>query len=638
MTGLEATLLGAAAKETFGPVKAFVSKFGFSKYERLVVEYSRCFDEHVAAAYEQCSMIKNILYRDQRVELRSQYTHVQFDHAQSKVNDSNVVNFLDSHAKIIVSGTAGAGKTMFVKWLTLEAIDRMANHQRIPLYVELRYLTKAEDANAFDAFLLSSTSKADKRVSLDRFRVGLNLGQFIIILDAIDEVDKDLRDTVAVQIQQLARNYPNCIVILTTRPDDSVEALLDFRTYRTRPMTKSQVIEVIDKLHYDEVVKSKLMVELEEGLFEKHDEFLSNPLLATIMLLTYDQSANIPTKLTAFYKQAFETLYQRHDAAKGAFRRGHHAGLPLDEYERIFSVFCYDTYVDSRSQFSDSELAEYFTAAKEHYNSPVSTDDLVLDAKKSICVIQRDGLFNTFVHRSFQEYFTALFLSKYTLDDFADLIDGIVMFGPSEHVLKMLLELAPELTEGKWVEPKVRAVVRAIKAQDATTLAGCKAIFESIYSSLDVMADDGQIIGFGTSFGSNEGQSGSWLGKLGRSYTPRKKLSSAVFDLGRAGKLFSSLETYCGSIDMSSDKAEQIMQRVELLPSGDDEDDDVAEARISIRSDDLEWLMTSGLPDMLGHIRDGIVAFYDEVSERLEHQKNSMKQRSRRKGVFVAPD
>jgi len=627
MTGLETTLLGAAAKEAVGPAKNFVAKWGMPKYERLVVEYSRCFDAHLIASRERCSMIKNILYRDERVTLLSQYTNVCFLSIKGEILDTDLLSGKLRSERFIISGTAGAGKTMFMKWLTLDALDTIHLHQRIPLYVELRYLTTEEAAKDFIKFLLESTSEAENRVTISRFKTGLELGQFIIVLDAIDEVSKGIRATVLSQIQNFSRSYPKCTIVLSTRPDESVEALQDFRVYRTVDMTQDQIVSVISRLEFDETVKSRLVRELNAGLFNKHKEFLSNPLLATIMLLTYDQSAEIPTKLTAFYKQAFEALYQRHDAAKGAYRRGHHAGLPLDEYEKIFSVFCYDSYVDGKLQFDDAELLNYFDVARDYYQLSAKPVDLVLDSKESVCVIQRDGLFNTFAHRSFQEYFTALFLSRYTGDDFSTLVDGIVVAGVGENVLRMLLELSPELLEEKWVQQRLKPLVVILSSADVSTQEGCEDIFSALFSSLDIATETGEIDGFGNSFGVSPHQAGTWLPRLERAYSPRKALATAIFEHEETGPVFTSLQEYYANLEEPNVSLDSLHSRLHL-----DSDEMGDRPRLSVEVSDVEWLMQSNLPRILNYVSQTIIRYSTDVTDRIAHRQRSMSHLSKRRG------
>ncbi len=59
---------------------------------------------------------------------------------------------------------------------------------------------------------------------------------------------------------------------------------------------------------YDIETKEKFMKDLDARLYYSHTQFASNPLLLTIMLMTYSSIGDIPRKMHIFYSKAFETM------------------------------------------------------------------------------------------------------------------------------------------------------------------------------------------------------------------------------------------------------------------------------------------------------------------------------------------
>ena len=55
-------------------------------------------------------------------------------------------------------------------------------------------------------------------------------------------------------------------------------------------------------------LKDKFQIDLEKSLYDEHREFAENPLLLTIMLMTYKNHSNIPVKMHKFYSKAYDTL------------------------------------------------------------------------------------------------------------------------------------------------------------------------------------------------------------------------------------------------------------------------------------------------------------------------------------------
>lgn len=95
---------------------------------------------------------------------------------------------------------------------------------------------------------------------------------------------------------------------------------------------------------------------LENGMFEKYRSFASNPLLLSIMLMTFDERAEIPDKLNDFYEQAFSALFNVHDGSKDCFKRDIKSGLGADDFKTVFAYFCFKSYFKGDYQFTDSTL------------------------------------------------------------------------------------------------------------------------------------------------------------------------------------------------------------------------------------------------------------------------------------------
>jgi hypothetical protein len=152
------------------------------------------------------------------------------------------------------------------------------------------------------------------------------------------------------------------------------------------------------------------MIQLEDELFDKHQSFAANPLLLNMMLLTFENYAKIPEKLHIFYSNAFETMYYKHDATKGTYKRELSSNLSDDVFKNTFAKFCFITYYNNKIEFSYEELKEYIknSSCVDDFNERAYIEDL----QCALCVIYVEGLNCKFVHRSFQEYFTAVYIKE----------------------------------------------------------------------------------------------------------------------------------------------------------------------------------------------------------------------------------
>jgi hypothetical protein len=99
--------------------------------------------------------------------------------------------------------------------------------------------------------------------------------------------------------------YSDCIFLVTSRPDETRFAgWNEFYVGKILPFDAKQVDLFIKKIDFDEKLKNRFILEVKKNLFKTHKEFLSNPLLCTMMLMTYNEFDEIPAKRHVFYSKA----------------------------------------------------------------------------------------------------------------------------------------------------------------------------------------------------------------------------------------------------------------------------------------------------------------------------------------------
>ena len=272
----------------------------------------------------------------------------------------------------------------------------------------------------------------------------------MLLLDGFDELNHDIRDTVEDQILEISRAYPLTSIVVSGRPDDRFKAWKLFSIYKVQPMDQKQVLDLINKLEYDSGVRKRFIQKIKDGLFDSHNSFMSTPLLAILMLLTFEQNANIPDKMHLFYSEAFRTLFHKHDALKEQYARSRKSNLAVDDFEKVFAVFCLKTYVLEKLEFTEREITAYIKDALGYEKSAADASEFLFDIEEAICLFVKEGSSYFFVHRSFQEYFTALFLAscaQSVRDEFIDQVASRYW----DNVLPMLFDMAGDQIEPTWV-------------------------------------------------------------------------------------------------------------------------------------------------------------------------------------------
>jgi hypothetical protein len=413
------------------------------------------FSEYLTSAIERTSRIKTLLHRDEPVNLFTIYVDAFFKSNSKTITEDTLVKRIRESASILVVGTAGSGKTMFIKHLFQELIE--GSFGIIPIYIELRSLNFSDYKGDLIQFIYESVVRPGAVITKDQFTDGLRENMFTLILDGLDEVEHDRRPEVEYKIKSLRDAYPDLGIVVTSRLDERLTSWPEFSVYHIEPMKKAQVLTLVRKMPYDVKVRSRFCREVDEHLYREHQSFLSNPLLATMMLMTYDQFAHIPEKIHLFYEQAFETLFLKHDAVKGAgFRRKMYTDLALNDFRNCLSALCARSYFKEQFQFTDAQLLDYIAQALEfEKKTNIKGHDFAKDLLESVCVLQREGLHISFTHRTFQEYFAAVFISRGpSAPPIGDLLDSFSR-RPDDSVISMAFDMNRDLVEREWVLPRI---------------------------------------------------------------------------------------------------------------------------------------------------------------------------------------
>lgn len=425
------------------------------------------FSDYLKSSYDKCRIVKTIISPDEPIPTEKLYVNVQLEANHEIIDDDVLIDRIEEYKLVVIEGSAGSGKSWFMKRLILRRLVNPLG--KIPLLIELRHLNNDKTPDLLTFIHKSGTAK--NTVKREEFDLAMSAGSLLLVLDGLDEVERDHRDTIERQILDIGRLYPEASVIVSSRSDERFGSWGAFYVFQMQGLNKNQVIELVNKQDFDDTVKVNFIDDLKSGLYEKHKSFLSYPLLVTIMLLTYKQYASVANKVHIFYEQAFETLYLKHDAMKDQFKRKKYTDLAIDEFRECLSIFSAISYFDEKFSFTVNESREYASISLTKFDANVSKlvtiENFVKDLIECVCVLQYDGLGYSFVHRSFQEYFTAVFCANCNNEDIVDVIDKLSdRF--SDSVLTMLLEMAKEKVEQEWVRPRLGQMIEKIEEINQT--------------------------------------------------------------------------------------------------------------------------------------------------------------------------
>lgn len=316
---------------------------------------------------------------------------------------------------IIITGTGGIGKSMMMRHLLLDSIKHYNENRLVPFYVSLKNFSPTFKSLA--DYILTRVELFGG-INAKIFNFLISNGDAVFLFDGLDEINSEYIDLFQNYLDDFITQYSQNVFIMSSRPYQNFLAYKPFRIVTLAPFRVEQSLELIDKLNFREDnpdIKKAFRKQLETNFVHTHKEFVENPLLLTIMLLSFEQFAEIPSQVHIFYKEAFETLAQKHDASKGAYKRQFSSGLTTQRFADYLAEFCMRTYCEKRFEFTKSEFEEDFLSLKERTrisNEKVEVDQFLDDLQVRLCLLYYEDAKYHFIHRSFQEYFCALFFSK----------------------------------------------------------------------------------------------------------------------------------------------------------------------------------------------------------------------------------
>jgi hypothetical protein len=360
-----------------------------------------------------------------------------------------------------VIGGAGTGKSLFLKHAFFKIQDINAN--QIPVLIEVRNFNKVLladlETRIYEVFEATGTKVFPEQISN-----GLKSGLFVVLLDGMDELKGVIQEHYEAELIGFVRKFPLCPVIVSTRPTRRIYSWREIIACDILPLNLTTAVDLVKRLEFDEKVKTGFIKLLRKDLFRTHVEFVSIPLLCTIMLLTYSDSGYISNNRHEFFEDAFTALWSKHDGRKDGFERHRYTGLQKNEFLKLLSAFAISSYNNADYNMKDAQFHHHFETAIRLSGATCREEDFLQDLTTSTSLALQDGPYVRFCHRAFQEYFSALFICEMS-DSFTErLIEEISDRMETDNVLPLVLSINDEKIEKHWSLPRVKMVSEFVEA------------------------------------------------------------------------------------------------------------------------------------------------------------------------------
>lgn len=420
------------------------------------------------------------------------YVQVGVSYEGKELSTATVDPMLRISRNLLISGTGGIGKSMLMRYLFLNTAHW---GEYVPVMLELRRISHQTPGQLSILELIYACMKEyDIELPQEQFEYSLRLGKYLFLFDGFDEVKEALAAETAEKLQQFAAKYPKNPCIITSRPREEFSAPLEtFTTVESMSLSRVQAVQLASKIAPRDETAREFCRQLDESLYEKHQGFAKNPLLLSMMFLTFMRNCSIPDHLADFYQKAYDALYNTHDSLnKGFFQRDFQCKtLREGEFKLLLSHFCFHTYFKEIYEFSEGEILSWLERSIQKLKLPdVQAKDFLGDLRNAVCMIMKDGDIYRFSHRSFQTYFAARYTADVLTDEqqkklFEDFLSGEKTYWDKKDYYMLAYQIEPERFSVNALEEELRYLQEQYKTCSEPDFYWLRAQFETVIISRD---------------------------------------------------------------------------------------------------------------------------------------------------------
>lgn len=335
---------------------------------------------------------------------------------------------LEKYSKILIVDTAGMGKSTIVKYLVIKQIN---DNRLIPLNLEIRRIKAG--VSIID-YIVEELDLYDKKLLKEEVISMLKRGEFIIFFDGYDEIVEDLKQEVSTAMLEFMKKLGKNKYVITSREEKSLGSFGDFQRFVVKPLSLEEAFELIDKYgkasgkQIEEKAHDLIKIIKNDDHMKIVREFLTNPLLVSLLLKTYIYKGQIPYKKVNFYRQAYDALFNDHDLTKdGYFIHEKKSKLDVDDFAAVLRALGYLSLESGTMEYGKDDVLSIIRKAIKlvpHVNAKASLilDDLI----HTVPLFKQEGNNYKWIHKSFMEYFAACFICYETKNQEEQVIKSMI--------------------------------------------------------------------------------------------------------------------------------------------------------------------------------------------------------------------
>ena len=213
------------------------------KHKEVMIPTAEHFQEYLERSYDKYSIVNTLVFHNSQRQLKDIYVaqtlikenRIGDDEEKTKI-EGLPAELIKKYQKILITDTAGMGKSTILKRMFVDLIDKGLDIVGIPMYIELNKLNKTHTIlKEIQEELNSLSEEFDKELLLKLIQTG----GFIFFLDGYDEISLTDRIEVNSDIKNfISKAGMSNYYVLTSRPEAGLSSFGDFQSFKIQALTK----------------------------------------------------------------------------------------------------------------------------------------------------------------------------------------------------------------------------------------------------------------------------------------------------------------------------------------------------------------------------------------------------------------
>lgn len=446
-------------KPQLNKISAFLKK---KSVDNKVVDnyFESKFTQYLSRTYQNSSYINTLVFPNQQVKLKDIYYPLTIvstkDHQTHNITNKFHETLLNTVKRILISDTAGMGKSTLMKWFTLNLIE---NPSSMPILIELRKLNK--NHNVLDE-IYQLIDPIDKSFEKELIIKLLELGFFTIIFDGYDEIPKDIQEEITIELRDFIKKVPENNFVITSRPESALASFGDFQQFYIKPLEPNESFDLIRK--YDNLNKikySESLIQEVQNRIGQVSAFLSNPFLVSLLYKSYTFNKDIPSKKATFYDEVYTSLFKHHDLSKDGFKRPKISKLDILDFRIILRNLAFETSKLGQVIYTEPEFLRFLSNAKNRITSINFKEvEYLDDLLTTVPLFVRDGSQIKWAHKSIQDYFAAEHIAYHSKKE--EILSRIFTSEKENYlnIIDLIHEIEPKLFRKVVLYPLLKTYIK----------------------------------------------------------------------------------------------------------------------------------------------------------------------------------